>query len=92
MRRRQFIAGLGSAAAWPLAVSAQQPDRVRRIGVLMWPDEKDPVWKPWFSAFARALAELGWTDGRNMQMDVRWGAGDVDRMRAFRKRIGRPAT
>jgi putative ABC transport system substrate-binding protein len=48
-------------------------------------DENDPVWKPWFSAFARALAELGWTDGRNVRMDLRWAASDVDRMRMFAK-------
>jgi putative ABC transport system substrate-binding protein len=58
---------------------------MRRIGVLMGGDENDPVWKPWFSAFARALAELGWTDGRNVRTDVRWAASDADRMRMFAK-------
>ena len=66
MRRRQFIAGLGSAAAWPAVARAQQPDRVRRIGVLMGLDENDPDAKARISAFTQALAELGWTDGRNM--------------------------
>jgi putative ABC transport system substrate-binding protein len=84
MRRREFIAALGTGLAWPLAARAQF-DRVRRIGVLMWPDENDPVWKPWFSAFTQALVELGWTDGRNVRMDVRWAAGDVDRMRMLAK-------
>jgi putative tryptophan/tyrosine transport system substrate-binding protein len=63
MRRRQFIAGLGSVAAWPLAARAQQGDRMRRIGVLMAGDENDPLRKTNASAFTQALAGLGWTDG-----------------------------
>ena len=66
MRRREFIAGLGSAVAWPLVARAQQGDRVRRIGVLMAGDENDPVRRILVSAFTQALAALGWTDGRNM--------------------------
>ena len=66
MNRREFIAGLGGAAAWPLAARAQQGDGVRRIGVLMPYDENDPVYKTWVSAFTQALADLGWTDGRNV--------------------------
>jgi putative ABC transport system substrate-binding protein len=73
MRRREFIAGLGSAAAWPVVARAQQGDRVRRIGVLIALDENDPEGKRRYSAFAQALADLGWTDGRNVQMDA--GAG-----------------
>jgi putative tryptophan/tyrosine transport system substrate-binding protein len=69
--RREFIAGLGSAAAWPLAARAQQGDRMRRVGVLMANDENDPVGKTFVSAFTQALADLGWTDGRNVGMDVR---------------------
>src|SRR6516164_3943278 len=76
MRRRQFIAGLGSAAAWPVVALAQQGERVRRIGVLIGPDENDPVGKTIASAFTQALADLGWTDGRNMRMDLRWHGGD----------------
>ena len=83
MRRRQFIAGLGSAAAWPLVARAQQGDRVRRIGVLMTGDENDPVAKRRHSAFTQALADLGWTDGRNLRMDLRWGGGDINRIRAL---------
>jgi putative ABC transport system substrate-binding protein len=79
MRRREFIAGLGGAVAWPLAAWAQQGERVRRIGVLMPGDENDPALKPYVSAFTQALADLGWTDGRNVLMDLRWGALDVDR-------------
>jgi putative ABC transport system substrate-binding protein len=75
MRRRTFIAGLGSAAAWPLAAYAQQRDRVRRIGVLAPYDENDPEGKVRYSAFTQALADLGWTDGRNVRMDLRWGGG-----------------
>jgi putative ABC transport system substrate-binding protein len=83
MRRRQFIAGLGGAAAWPLAARAQQGDRVRRIGVLMPYDENDPVAKARISAFTQALGDLGWIDGRNVRMDVRWTGGDTNRMRAL---------
>jgi putative ABC transport system substrate-binding protein len=81
LRRREFIVGLGGAAvAWPLGARAQQGDRVRRIGVLLPFDENDPVAKPRLSAFTQALAALGWTDGRNVRMDVRWGSGDINRM------------
>jgi putative tryptophan/tyrosine transport system substrate-binding protein len=87
MRRRQFIAGLGSAAAWPVVVRAQQGDRVRRIGVLMPGDENDPVRKHQLSAFTHALADLGWTDGRNVRMDLRWGGDDTNRMRALAQEL-----
>ena len=73
LRRREFIAGLGTAAAWPFAARAQQGDRVRRIGWLLNGDENDPVQKTVVSAFTQTLAGLGWTDGRNMRMDLRWG-------------------
>jgi IS30 family transposase len=76
MKRRTFIAGLGSAAAWPVVAQAQQTDRVRRIGVLLPSDENDPRWKTWVSAFTQALADLGWTDGREVQMDLQWGRAD----------------
>ena len=72
--RRKFVVALAGAAAWPLAAHAQQGDRVRRIGVLLARDENDPLAKPFFSAFTQALADLGWTDGRNAQMDLRWAA------------------
>ena len=65
IRRRRFITLLGGAAAWPLAARAQQGDRVRRIGVLNFGDENDPVRKAYVAAFTQTLAGLGWTDGRN---------------------------
>ena len=68
IRRREFIAGLGGAAAWPFVGRAQQPERVRRIGVLMPFDENDPEGKAYVSAFTQALAHLNWTDGRNVRI------------------------
>jgi len=65
----------------PIVARAQQGDRVRRIGVLMSYDENDPVAKARISAFIQALAGLGWADGRNVRMDVRWGGGDIGRSR-----------
>ena len=87
LRRREFIAGLAGAAAWPLAARAQQGDRVRRIGVLMPYDENDPEGKRRYSAFTQALAGLGWTDGRNVRMDLRWAAGDINRIRALAQEL-----
>jgi putative ABC transport system substrate-binding protein len=87
MKRREFIAGLGGAAAWPLAARAQQRERMRRIGVLMPYDENDPVVKPRLSALTQALAALGWTDGRNVRMDFRWDGGDINRMRALAREL-----
>jgi putative ABC transport system substrate-binding protein len=87
MRRREFIAGLGSAAAWPVVARAQQGERVRRIGVLMPGNENDPVYKPRVSAFTQALAGLGWTDGRNVQMDLRFAGGDIGRIRALAREL-----
>jgi putative tryptophan/tyrosine transport system substrate-binding protein len=86
VRRREFIAGLGSAAAWPLAARAQQGD-VRRIGVLMGPDENDPKAKLLLSPFTQALAGLGWTDGRDLRMDLRWAGGDINRLRALAQEL-----
>jgi putative tryptophan/tyrosine transport system substrate-binding protein len=88
MRRREFIAGLTGAAAWPLLASAQQqPDRMRRIGVLMGGDENDPVRKTQLSALTQALADLGWTDDRNVRMDVRWYGDDINRIRALAQEL-----
>src|SRR5262249_35428219 len=84
MRRRQFISLLGgAAAAWPLAARAQQPERVRRIGVLTNFASDDPAEQSRVLAFAQALAQSGWTEGRNIRIDIRWGggAGDPERIR-----------
>jgi putative ABC transport system substrate-binding protein len=83
LRRRSFITLLGGAASWPLAARAQQGGRVRRIGVLMALDENDPLAKRRVSAFTQALADLGWTDGRHVRTYLRWGGGDINRIRAL---------
>jgi putative ABC transport system substrate-binding protein len=85
--RREFITLLGGAAAWPLAARAQQGDRVRRIGVLVPYDENDPEPKRRVSAFTQALAGLGWTDGRNVGMDLRWAGADSNRIRALAQEL-----
>jgi putative ABC transport system substrate-binding protein len=87
MLRRAFIAWLSNAAAWPLAVQAQPAERVRRIGVLLAHDENDPEGKVRISAFKQGLTKLGWIEGRNLRMDVRWAAGNVDQLRIFAKEL-----
>ena len=86
LRRRDFILG-GAVAAWPLAARAQQVDRVRRIGVLISGDENDPAWKTPLSALTQALADLSWTDGHNMRMDLRWYGDDTNRIRALAQEL-----
>jgi putative tryptophan/tyrosine transport system substrate-binding protein len=84
MRRREFISLLGgAAAARPLAALAQQPDRVRRIGVLMILAADDPEGHARLAAFTQGLQGLGWTVGHNVQIDYRWGAGDADRTHKY---------
>ena len=83
IRRRDFITLLGGAAAGPLAARAQQGDRMRRIGVLVGGDENDPEVKRRVSVFTQAFADLGWIEGRNVRMDLRFAGGDLNRMRAF---------
>jgi putative tryptophan/tyrosine transport system substrate-binding protein len=87
MKRREFITLLGGAAGWPLAARAQQGERMRRVGVLMAFDENDPEAKAYLSGFTRGLVELGWTNDSNLRMDVRWAAGNVDRMRMSAKEL-----
>lgn len=83
MRRREFITLVGGTAiAWPLAVRAQQPDRVRRIGILILYSQTDREGQARLAAFLDTLQKLGWTDGRNVRIEYRWIAGDVDREKA----------
>jgi len=84
MRRRDFIKGIvGSATAWPLSTRAQQPGQMRRIAVLMNVAASDPEGQPAVAAFQQALQQLGWSDGRDVRFDIRWGENDVDRDRKF---------
>ena len=84
MRRRDFITLFGGATAvWPLVGHAQQPDRMRRIGVLMGSAESDSDLQVRLAAFRQALRELGWIEGRNLRIDTRWAATDSDRLRAY---------
>jgi ABC-type uncharacterized transport system substrate-binding protein len=87
MQRRDFITLIGGAAAWPLAARAQQGERMRRIGVLMGIGESDPEAKPRVEALQNGLQELGWTEGRNIHLEYRWTAGDLDLTRLFAKEI-----
>jgi putative ABC transport system substrate-binding protein len=88
MRRRKFITLLGSAAAtWPLAARAQQPDRMRLIGVLMGFAESDSAAQSWLATFRAALAKLGWTEGSNLRIELRWSAADPDKIRTFAKEL-----
>jgi putative ABC transport system substrate-binding protein len=81
--RRKFLAALGGAAAWPVTARAQQPERMRRIGVLMTVAADDPEAPARVGAFSQGLAELGWTIGRNVRIDYRWYAGDADTARKY---------
>ena len=88
IRRRDFMVALGGAAAWPLVTRAQQPDRVRRIGVLMGYAESDSDAQAWYAAFREGLRRLGWTAGRNIQIDTRWATpDDVELMRRFAQEL-----
>src|SRR5262245_21283486 len=85
MRRRDFIAGIaGSATAWPVAAKAQ---RVRRIGVLMGFDENDRLSQTYISTLLQGLMSLGWSDGCNVKIDIRWAGGDVNRMSLLAKEL-----
>jgi putative tryptophan/tyrosine transport system substrate-binding protein len=82
MKRREFITLLGGATAtWPLAARAQQPDRMRHIGVLIAQAKDDPEGQVRIAAFLQQLTQLGWVEGRNLRIDYRWGGGDADRIR-----------
>src|SRR5262249_16682465 len=87
MKRRNFIRLLGGAAAWPLAVRAQQGDRIRRLAAMMGGRnaDTDPQGRAYFAAFRKSLEDLGWVEGRNFRADYRWPSGDVDRIEAIAK-------
>ena len=82
MKRRAFIGLVGAAAAWPLAAQAQQPERMRRVGILMSTAENDPTEISSVNAFTTELAKLGWVQGKNLDLSVRWGAAEIKRMKA----------
>src|SRR6516225_5725212 len=83
MRRREFISLLGGAVAWPLVVRAQQPERMRRIGVLMARSANDPEGQAFVAAFLQGLQELGWSVGRNVTVDIRWFTGNSADFRKY---------
>src|SRR5262245_609575 len=83
MKRREFLSLLGGAAAWPFSVSAQQSGGMRRIGVLLNVAADDPESLTRITAFAQGLQELGWSDGRNVRIDYRWGGANVERTRRY---------
>jgi putative ABC transport system substrate-binding protein len=87
VRRREFITFLGGAAAWPFAARAQQPERMRRVGVLMTQSESAPQGRARLSAIVQRLIELGWTEGRNTRLDIRWGAGNAERYRQYAREL-----
>ena len=87
IRRREFIGILGGAAAWPLTARAQQPERMRRVGVLMSYAESDPDGQVFVAAFREELQQLGWLEGRNIQIDFRWAALDAEAMQRFAKEL-----
>jgi putative ABC transport system substrate-binding protein len=88
IKRREFVSLLGGATvAWPFVALAQKPDRTRRIGVLMSLGENDSEGKAQLSGFTQGLADLGWSDCPNLRMDVRWGGGDVNKIRTFAKEL-----
>jgi putative ABC transport system substrate-binding protein len=87
MRRREFVALLGGAAAWPFVAQAQQAGPVRLVGVLINFAENDPSAQPLLAAFRSALSKLGWTEGGNLRIEVRWGAGNPDSIRTLAKEL-----
>jgi putative tryptophan/tyrosine transport system substrate-binding protein len=89
MRRRRFIAALGSVAAWPLAARAQQRDKIRRVGVLGDYAEDDPEALKREDALGQVLRQLGWREGENLHVEYRWGAGDPSRIRRFASELVR---
>jgi len=87
MRRRDFINIIGGAAAWPLAARAQQGDRMRRLGILMAGAESDPQYQADVAVFREGLQKLGWVDGQNIRIEVRWAGFDAETMRRYAKEL-----
>src|SRR3974390_2074206 len=87
MRRRDFITLVGGTAAWPLAARAQQAERMRRIGVLMSRAADDPQGQARLAAIQQALQQLGWSDGRNVRIDIRWHENDAERARRYAQEL-----
>jgi putative ABC transport system substrate-binding protein len=87
MRRREFITIIGGAAAWPLAARAQQGERVRRVGMLLPATADDSEYPMLVNAFVRGLQQLGWTDGRNIRIDIRWAGGGADTNRRYAEEL-----
>src|SRR6516225_5876895 len=87
MRRRSFIQGIAAFSAWPLAARAQPADRMRRVGLLMGYREDDAEGQANLAAFRQGLQQLGWIEGRNIQIDIRWGGADPDKARGFAKEL-----
>jgi len=83
MRRREFITFLGGAGAWPLAARAQQGERMRRVGVLLGLVADDPEGQARLARYQQALQQLGWIEGRNLRIDIRWGGGNADDVRKY---------
>src|ERR1700690_2185831 len=83
MRRREFIAGLGGAAAWPVVARAQQRERIRRVGVLMNAIPTESLQQSNLTAFSEVLRRAGWIEGQNLRIDVRWNAGDAELARTY---------
>src|SRR5258708_23332534 len=87
MKRREFMGLIGGAAAWPVATRAQQDRRVRRVGVLSAGSKSDIISAQRGGVFVKALLQLGWTDGQNIQIDYRWAENNVDRIQALAKEL-----
>jgi putative tryptophan/tyrosine transport system substrate-binding protein len=87
MRRREFITAFGGAAAWPLVAMAERPDQMRRLGVLMAVAESDADVQKGVAIFRQKLQDLGWSEGRNIRIDIRWGDGDVERIQTLAKEL-----
>jgi putative tryptophan/tyrosine transport system substrate-binding protein len=87
VKRREFIAGLGGAAVWPVVARAQQPPRIRRVGVLMDGAVTEAIAQPYLAAFVQGLRQLGWTEGQNLRMDIRWNAADAGLARNYAEEL-----